>query len=87
MIKRTDASSDGWYIFDSTRSPTNLVDKAIRANETSAESGESIDLLSNGFKHRIGGNNNFNNASGTYIYVAFAASPFVTSNGTPNNAR
>ena len=87
MIKRTDASSDGWYIFDSTRSPTNLVDKAIRANASNAESGESIDLLSNGFKHRIGGNNNFNNASGDYIYMAFAESPFVSSKGVPTTAR
>ena len=87
MIKRTDASSDGWYIFDSTRSPTNLVNKAFRANSSNAESGESIDLLSNGFKHRIGGNNNFNNASGTYIYMAFAEQPFVSSEGVPATAR
>ena len=87
IIKRTDASSDGWYIFDSTRSPTNLVDKAFRANVNNAESGESIDLLSNGFKHRIGANNNFNNASGTYIYMAFAESPFVSSKGAPTTAR
>ena len=87
IIKRTDASSDGWYIFDSTRSPTNLVDKAFRANVNNAESGESIDLLSNGFKHRIGANNNFNNASGTYIYMAFAESPFVSSKGVPTTAR
>ena len=87
MIKRTDAISDGWYIFDSTRSPTNLVDKAFRANANNAESGESIDLLSNGFKHRIGGNNNFNNASGTYIYMAFAEHPFVSSKGVPTTAR
>ncbi len=87
MIKRTDSSSDGWYIFDSTRSPTNLVDKAIRANASNVESGESIDLLSNGFKHRIGGNNNFNNASGTYIYMAFAEHPFVSSEGVPVTAR
>ena len=80
MIKRTDASSDGWYIFDSTRSPFNLANVALRANSSNVEGGESIDLLSNGFKQRIGGNNNFNNASGTYLYMAFAQNPFVATN-------
>ena len=87
MIKRTDAATDGWYIFDSTRTPFNLANVALRANSSNVESGESIDLLSNGFKHRIGGNNNFNNASGTYIYMAFAEHPFVTSGGVPATAR
>jgi len=87
MIKRTDASSDGWYIHDSTRAPSNVIDKAFRANNSAAESGENIDFLSNGFAIRIGANNNFNNASGTYFYVAFAESPFVSSEGVPTTAR
>ena len=45
-----------------------------------------IDFLSNGFKIR--GSDARNNGSGaTYIYMAFAESPFVNSNGIPNNAR
>ena len=80
MIKRTDVASDGWYIFDSTRSPFNLANVALKANSSDAESGESIDLLSNGFKQRIGANNNFNNASGTYLYMAFAQNPLVATN-------
>jgi|TARA_R110002012_G_scaffold173989_1_gene338788 hypothetical protein len=87
MIKRTDASSDGWYIFDSTRSPFNLANVALRANSSNAEGGESIDLLSNGFKQRIGGNNNFNNASGTYLYMAFAKNPLVATNNVIALAR
>ena len=87
MIKRTDASSDGWYIHDSTRGPNNVINKAFRANVSDAESGENIDFLSNGFAIRIGANNNFNNASGTYIYMAFAEHPFVSSEGVPVTAR
>ena len=87
MIKRSDASSDGWYIHDSTRGPNNVIDKSFRANVNNAESGENIDFLSNGFAIRIGANNNFNNASGTYIYLAFAESPFVSSKGVPTTAR
>ncbi len=87
MIKRVDAASDGWYIHDSTRSPSNVIDKAFRANVNNAESGENIDYLSNGFAIRIGANNNFNNASGTYFYMAFAEHPFVSSKGVPTTAR
>lgn len=43
-----------------------------------------IDFLSNGFKKT----DTFNNASGqTYIYMAFAEHPFVSSTGTPTTAR
>jgi hypothetical protein len=87
MIKRVDAANDGWYIHDSTRSPNNVINTAFRANTNSAESGENIDFLSNGFAIRIGANNNFNNASGTYLYMAFAESPFVSSKGVPTTAR
>ena len=34
-------------------------------------------MLSNGFKIRIGGNNNFNGTGRTYIYMAFAEAPFI----------
>ena len=44
------------------------------------------ELLSNGFKPRLSGNA-FNNSSGTYVYFAWAESPFVNSKGVPNNAR
>jgi len=87
MIKRADSANDGWYIHDSTRGPSNVIDKAFRANANNAESSENIDFLSNGFAIRIGANNNFNNASGTYIYMAFAEHPFVSSKGVPVTAR
>ena len=44
------------------------------------------DACANGFKIRK--NDTSSNGSGQqYIYMAFAESPFVNSNGVPNNAR
>jgi len=67
---------------DSTRSPYNVLDKALYANVSDSEySGSSYnkDLLSNGFKIR--NTNGGDNTSGsTYIYAAFAENPFKYSN-------
>jgi hypothetical protein len=47
-----------------------------------------IDFLSNGFKCKSFRCISMANGSGsTYIYMAFAESPFVNSNGVPTNAR
>jgi hypothetical protein len=46
-----------------------------------------IDYLSNGFKLR-GANQDLVNGSGqSYIYMAIAENPFVTSTGVPATAR
>jgi len=56
------------------------------ANEAEGTSGLDHDFLSNGFK--INTNSGGVNDDGeTYIYAAFAESPFVNSNKVPNNAR
>ena len=89
MIKRTD-SSQQWGIVDSKRDVDNPAQHHLFAEATQAEGGASsynnFDLLSNGIKMRS--NDQWTNASGgTYVYMAFAESPFVNSNGIPNNAR
>jgi hypothetical protein len=88
MLKETSGTSD-WSIYDNKREPFNLADSTLEANTSDAEavvSGRPIDMLSNGFKLR--GDSSFTNESGaTYIYMAFAESPFVNSNSVPNNAR
>ena len=85
MIKRTDGAN-GWYIYDSTRDPENQNTKALLPAETDAEQDESgMDLLSNGFKLR-NTDGSKNGSGNSYIYMAFAESPFVNSNGVPNNA-
>jgi len=76
MIKRTDAAF-GWYMYDTARDTYNIVGKEILANESSAEVSDSdLDILSNGFKPRRS-SNAFNASAGTFIYAAFAESPFA----------
>ena len=84
MTKVTN-TTDGWMTFDNKRNPHNVMDKYITANGTGADSTrDSIDFVSNGFKLRVA-NTDCNN--GTYIYMAFAENPFVTSTGVPATAR
>ena len=81
MVKRTDAV-ENWWMYDNKRSPSNVVDKAVIANDPIAEISNTsilIDFLSNGFKLR----NNYtglNVSGGNYIYLAFAEQPFKFAN-------
>ena len=86
ICKRTD-SADNWMMVDNKRGSINLIDEVIFSDLSQAEvSTNACDFLSNGFKART--TSTWINASGgTYIYMAFAESPFVNSNGVPNNAR
>jgi hypothetical protein len=87
MVKRVDSISS-WQIKDSARNPNNLADKTVFANLGNAEYSTFYfyDLLSNGFKVR-GTDAELNDSGGTYIYMAFAENPFVTSTGVPTTAR
>jgi len=83
----TNASS--WRIVDSKRNPTNLVDKQLTANANSAEGTfpyVAVDFLSNGFKSRTTQAES-NQSGSSYVYMAFAENPFVTSTGIPTTAR
>jgi hypothetical protein len=86
IIKRTDTTND-WMVGDNKINPFNVTDNMLRANLSNAQqSGNYVDYLSNGFKPRLLGNA-FNGSGGTYIYMAFAEAPFVTSTGVPATAR
>ena len=85
-----------WTIVDNTRTPNNNIslNSALFANSSNAEgvrhsgTGSGIahmDLLSNGFKLR--GSSYETNQAGTYVYLAFAEHPFVSSKGVPVTAR
>jgi hypothetical protein len=78
MVKRTDTTND-WQMHDSTRDTFNGVTQRLRANLSDAEAttGAFYDFTSTGVKVR---NTDFsmNASGGTYIYMAFAESPFVT---------
>ena len=87
MIKRNDASNN-WLIYDHKRSGYNPKQDKLYPDSSSAEdaSTTSVDLLSNGFKLRASSASQ-NASGGTYIYMAFASSPFTTSTGIPTTAR
>tara|TARA_R110001599_G_scaffold150121_1_gene334171 strand:+ start:163 stop:495 length:333 start_codon:yes stop_codon:yes gene_type:complete len=87
ILKQTNLARD-WHMFDNKRSPFNAVGKYLRPNQSGAEdSGEEyVDFLSNGYKIKNTGNR-FNDAGGTYIFMAFSSEPFTTSSGVPATAR
>jgi len=86
MVKRTD-SANNWIITDNERG-MNGANPRLYADLTSAEgsAADYIDHLSNGFKIRTSAGS-MNASGGTYMYMAFAENPFVTSTGTPATAR
>lgn len=88
MIKKTNNTSQ-WVIHDTTRQEFNMQTRFLQANQTAAESTSSaadLDILSNGFKLRS--SDDAQNGNGdTYIYMCFASSPLVGSDGTPTTAR
>ena len=81
MIKRTDSGSH-WEIHDIAREPNNVKTKLLNADQSNAEdnnANSSVDFISNGFKLRTS-HAERNASGGTYIYAAFAESPFKNSN-------
>jgi hypothetical protein len=89
MVKRTDTTGN-WWIHDSGRNTYNVVNKYLFADSSSAEgTDDNMDFLSNGFKLRVA-TYQPNTSGGTWIYLAIAEQPFVTSttNGSiPATAR
>lgn len=82
LVKESSASGNNWVIYDTARDTYNECSKILYPNLSNAEfdgSTVNLDILSNGFKPRDnwGGNNN---SGSTYIYAAFAESPFKYAN-------
>jgi hypothetical protein len=77
MIKNT-TGTGGWEMHDNKRIGFNPADESLDANTSAAEAtGNDLDILSNGFKIRnTYGTSNTNGS--TYVYLAFAESPFKT---------
>jgi len=79
MVKAVSATGI-WVMQDSVRAPYNVVDVMLSANQTNAETtGYSWDQLSNGFKPRSA-DSNVNGSGVTYVFIAFAETPFKTAN-------
>ena len=86
LIKRSNASGDQWQLSDGKRGVNGAI-KTLYPDSAEAEtSSDSIDFLSNGFKNRATSVGR-NGSGDTYIYMAFAESPFVSSSGVPATAR
>jgi len=87
IIKRT-SGADNWEMWDNKRNTFNATVNTLRPNTSEAENTSTypIDFLSNGMKMR--NTTGHTNTSGqSYIYMAFAENPFVTSTGVPATAR
>ena len=80
MFKRTDSASN-WTMFDNKTDPQNSVGREIYADLANAEAAHynALDFVSNGFKLRSV-TYAINASSGSFIYLAFAESPFKYAN-------
>jgi hypothetical protein len=89
VVTKKVSATGSWWLIDNTREPYNPAGtKFILLNSSNAEvttPNKPMDLLSNGFKPRdVTG---YHNDVDTYIYMAFAEHPFVSSEGVPTTAR
>ena len=95
LIIKTNSHADDWRLLDNRRSgsggfnPNNvhLYAHTNGADATSSTNSvpDGVDFLSNGFKIRQA-TNGLNRSAGTYIYMAWAENPFVTSTGITTTA-
>jgi len=76
MIKQISSSGNDWEIYDGVRDAYNPVDLRLKASAPDAEaSAANFDFTANGFKIRstAGG---VNTDTSTFVYLAFAETPF-----------
>ena len=87
ITKKTSATSN-WHIYDNQRAnPFNVVSGKLVANTNEAEAvGAECDFLSNGVKIRASGSD-LNGSGASFIYMAFAENPLVSTAGVPCTAR
>ena len=73
-------------MFDTGRDTVNPSNSAQAIRNTTQETGYAMDFLGNGFKIRHN-DSAWNGSGNTFIYMAFAEHPFVSSEGIPVTAR
>jgi len=89
IMRKCATAGEQWIIQDTTRTAYNVNTTYLYPSTDGAEASSSnmaMDILSNGFKMR-NGDGATNGDARTYIYMAFASNPFVTSTGKPVTAR
>ena len=81
MLKKADTTANNWFIMDTERETSNIVDYRLQADATTAEQkslySHGIDFFANGFRIDNGGAA-MNTSGKKYVYAAFAANPFKT---------
>ena len=85
MIKKTSGTGN-WCLFDNKRGVNGAMIQLNPDVNNADNTSNYIDFLSNGFKCRNTASDK-NASGGSYIYMAFAENPFVTSTGVPATAR
>ena len=87
VIIKKESGADNWIMFDNKRDTDNVVGQYLFPNEANAEaSGTYMDFVSNGINIRTS-DGWVNNASHTYVMLAFAEAPLVGTNNVPCTAR
>jgi len=89
LLIKNATDTENWYILDNKRPGYNTNNYYLLPSTSGAEGTSTTlatSLLSNGFK--INNTDTSMNTTGkTYVYMAFAENPFVTSTGLPTTAR
>ena len=80
VLIKDSSATNAWTIRDDKRNTFNPATNFLMPDATDAEvtAGEAVDILSNGFKIKANGGK-VQDSGNTYIYMAFAENPFVTS--------
>jgi hypothetical protein len=89
VLYKKSSAAENWHILDNKRDTLNPNSFGIDPNTASAEANDAnlqMDFLSNGFKLRTS-HGTANQSGQTYIYMAFAENPFVSSGAVPVTAR
>ena len=90
IFKRIDGGSENWLMYDSTRNPSNVIDKRLYPDTQDTEdTGSHMDFCSNGIKLKTS-TGGLNSSGAVYLFMTFAENPFVANDsGTvvPTTAR
>ena len=81
VMLKASSTTGNWCMIDNARNSTNPTNFFTVANAANAgdDTGGALDFVSNGFKLRLT-SANFNGSGTTYVFAAFAESPFKTAN-------
>ena len=92
ILVKTTNTTQFWTLTDNKRNSFNMVTLGISPNSDNSEStfntnrgNPNMDFVSNGFKIRT--DNSGVNGTNSFIYMAFAENPFVSSTQIPTTAR